>query len=70
MQEQQQIPVLVRAIRHNPPLADAIVNTPQTLVEQGFTPRVLDIVSRLIPHLSLTEKPKENPVSLSWWGYY
>ena len=69
MEEQQQIPVLLRAIRQEPSLANAVVNAPETLVERGFTPRVVAIVSRLVPHLSV-HGPTRDMVQMSgWWGY-
>ena len=69
MEEQQQIPALVRAIRQDSSLANAVVNAPETLVERGFTPRVIAIVSRLVPHLSV-HGPTQDMVQInSWWGY-
>jgi hypothetical protein len=64
MEEQQQIPALVRAIRQEP----SLVNAPETLIERGFTPRVIAIVSRLVPHLSV-HGPTQDMVQLtSWWS--
>ena len=69
MEEQQQIPALVRAIRQDSSLANVVLNAPETLVERGFTPRVVAIVSRLVPHLSV-HGPTQNMVQMSgWWGY-
>lgn len=65
MEEQQQIPALIRAIRQEPSLA----NAPEILIERGFTPRVVAIVSRLVPHLSV-HGPTQDMVQMGgWWGY-
>ena len=70
MEEQQQIPALVRAIRQDPSMANAVVNAPETLLERGFTPRVVAIVSRLVPHLSVHGGQTQDMVQMaSWWGY-
>lgn len=68
MEEQQQIPALVRAIRQDSTLANAVVNAPETLVERGFTPRVVAIVSRLVPHLSVHESAQDMVQMHSWWN--
>jgi hypothetical protein len=65
MEEQQQIPALVRAIRQEP----SLVNAPETLIERGFTPRVIAIVSRLVPHLSVHGPTPDMVQMTSWWGY-
>jgi hypothetical protein len=69
MEEQQQIPALVRAIRQDPSMANAVVNAPETLVERGFTPRVVAIVSRLVPHLSVHAPTQDMVQRGGWWGY-
>ncbi|HLX41142.1 MAG TPA: hypothetical protein VKR42_11460 [Ktedonobacteraceae bacterium] len=65
--EQQQIPELMREIERDPSVGRLAIETPSALVARGFSPRVIEIVSRLIPYLSLGDRSKEEIAAGSWW---
>ncbi|MEO8972938.1 MAG: hypothetical protein ABI406_15230 [Ktedonobacteraceae bacterium] len=67
--EQQQIPALMREIERDPSVGRMAIEAPATLVARGFSPRVIEIVSRLVPYLSLEDRSKEEIVPGRWWGY-
>lgn len=67
--EQQQIPALMREIERDPSVGRLAIEAPATLVARGFSPRVIEIVSRLVPYLSLGERSKEGLAAGGWWGF-
>jgi hypothetical protein len=67
--EQQQIPELIREIERDPSVGRMANEAPATLVARGFSPRVIEIVSRLVPYLSLGDRSKEEIAAGRWWGY-
>ena len=67
--EQQQIPALMREIEQNPSVGQLAIEAPATLVARGFSPRVVEIVSRLVPYLSLGDRSREETAAGGWWGF-
>ena len=67
--EQQQIPELVREIERDPSVGRMAIEAPAALVARGFSPRVIEIVSRLVPYLSLGDRSKEGTTAGGWWGF-
>ena len=63
--EEQQIQDFVHRVSANEELRKELANNPDgVIMREGFSPRVAQVVSKLVPHLSL-EKPL-GP-SLAWW---
>lgn len=65
--EEQQIRDFVHRVSTEETLRAELASDPKSVIErEGFSPRVAQVVMRLIPHLAMN-KPTE--VSLSWWGH-
>ena len=63
--EEQQIRDFVHRVTTEETLRTELANNPQSVIErEGFSPRVAQVVMRLVPHLAL-DKPRD--VSLRWW---
>lgn len=63
--EEQQIQDFVHRVTTEETLRTELANNPQSVIErEGFSPRVAQVVMRLVPHLSLN-KPID--ASLRWW---
>ena len=63
--EEQQIQDFVHRVSTDEELRKALVRNPDgVIMREGFSPRIAQIVSRLVPHLAMNE-----PIgpSLSWW---
>lgn len=63
--EEQQLQDFVHRIAESEELRQELVSNPALVVSrEGFSPRLVNVVMRLVPHLSM-EKPL-GP-SLKWW---
>jgi hypothetical protein len=63
--EELQIQEFVHRVSTNEELRKELATTPESVIlREGFSPRVAQIITRLVPHLAM-EKPLE--VSLWWW---
>jgi hypothetical protein len=63
--EEQQIQDFVHRISTDEKLREELARDPDGLMmREGFSPRVAQIVSRLVPHLAMDEPMGP---SLSWW---
>lgn len=63
--EEQQIQDFVHQASSDEQLRKELATNPNGVIErQGFSPRVAQIVLRLVPHLAM-DKPLEP--SLTWW---
>jgi len=65
--EEQQIRDFVHRVSTEETLRTELANDPKSVIErESFSPRVAQVVMRLVPHLALN---KNTEVSLSWWRY-
>ena len=63
--EEQQIRDFVHRVSTEETLRTELVSNPQSVIErEGFSPRVAQVVMRLVPHFALD---KEVKTSFSWW---
>ncbi len=63
--EEQQIRDFVHRVSTEDTLRTELASNPQTVIErEGFSPRVAQVVMRLVPHLALS---KEIKTSFGWW---
>lgn len=64
--EEQQIRAFVHRISQDEALRQELANNPGELIaREEFSPRVVRVVMRLIPHLSM-DRSFDEP-TLSWW---
>ena len=65
--EEQQIQDFVHRVSTNEELHEELTRDPDgVILREGFSPRVAQVVSKLVPHLSL-EKPL-GPSLGPWWN--
>ena len=65
--EELQIRDFVHRVSTEETLRTELANNPQSVIErEHFSPRVAQVVMRLVPHLTLEEKNIKP--SLSWWS--
>ncbi len=65
--EEQQIREFVHRVSTEESLRTELASDPKSVIErQGFSPRVAQVVMRLVPHLAVT-KPLEASSSWGWW---
>lgn len=65
MTEEQQVLEIIRRVRAEQPLREALtINPERVCVEQGLSSSVAEVVMRLVPHLSVTDAP---PTHNYWW---
>lgn len=65
MKEEQQIQSFVHRVSTDEELRNALVRDPDmVMMREGFSPRVAQIISRLVPHLAVE---RELEPSFSWW---
>lgn len=63
--EEQQIKNFVHRVSTEETLRTELANNPEAVIErEGFSPRVAQVVMRLVPHLALNNDTKP---SFSWW---
>ncbi len=63
--EEQQIRDFVHRVSTEEILRTELASNPQSVIEhEGFSPRVAQVVMRLVPHLALD---KEIKTSFGWW---
>ena len=63
--EEQQIQDFVHRVSTEETLRTELANDPKSVIErESFSPRVAQVVMRLVPHLALD---KEMKPSLQWW---
>ena len=63
--EELQIQEFVHRVLTNEELRKELASTPDNVImREGFSPRVAQIITRLVPHLAM-EKPLE--ISLAFW---
>ncbi len=63
--EEQQIKNFVHRVSTEETLRTELANNPEAVIErEGFSPRVAQVVMRLVPHLALDNAVK---TSFSWW---
>ncbi len=63
--EEQQIRDFVHRVTTEETLRTELASNPQSVIErESFSPRVAQVIMRLVPHLALDEGMKP---SLSWW---
>ena len=63
--EEQQIRDFVHRVSTEETLRTELASNPQNVIErEGFSPRVAQVVMRLVPHLALD---KEIKTSFGWW---
>ena len=65
--EEQQIRDFVHRVSTEEMLRTELASNPQSIIErEGFSPRVAQVVMRLVPHLALD---KEMKPGLRWWTF-
>ncbi len=65
--EEQQIRDFVHRVSTEETLRTELASDPKSAIErESFSPRVAQVVMRLVPHLALD---KEMKPSLGWWTY-
>ena len=63
--EEQQIQDFVHRVYKDENLRKELASNPEdVIVRESFSPRVVQIVLRLVPHLAMDRSPEP---SLSWW---
>ncbi len=63
--EEQQIRDFVHRVSTEETLRTELANNPQSVIErEGFSPRVAQVIMRLVPHLALV---KPSDVSFRFW---
>ena len=63
--EEQQIRNFVHRVSTEEMLRSELVNSPEAVIErENFSPRVAQVIMRLVPHLTLNNDTKP---SFSWW---
>ena len=63
--EEQQIRDFVHRVSTEETLRTELASNPQNVIErEGFSPRVAQVVMRLVPHLALN---KEIKAGFGWW---
>ncbi len=63
--EEQQIKNFVHRVSTEETLRTELANNPESVIErEGFSPRVAQVIMRLVPHLAMD---KVNEVSARWW---
>ena len=63
--EEQQIQNFVHRVSNDEILRKELASDPNTVImREGFSPRVARIISRLVPHLAMSQ---ELEPSLYWW---
>ena len=64
--EEQQIQEFVHRVSNNEQLRSELASDPEKVImREGFSPRVMQVVMRLVPHLALD---KSLEPSLNWWS--
>jgi hypothetical protein len=64
--EEQQIQEFVHRVSSDEKLRSELASDPEKVVMwEGFSPRVMQIVMRLVPHLAMD---RELEPSLKWWS--
>ena len=65
--EEQQIRNFVHRVSTEETLRTELADNPEAVIErENFSPRVAQVIMRLVPHLALN---KEMKTSFSWWTY-
>ena len=65
--EEQQIRNFVHRVSTEETLRTELANSPEAVIErENFSPRVAQVIMRLVPHLALN---KEMKTSFSWWTH-
>ena len=63
--EEQQIKNFVHRVSTEETLRTELASNPEAVIErEGFSPRVAQVIMRLVPHLAMN---KVNEVSARWW---
>lgn len=63
--EEQQIREFVHRVSTEETLRTELANNPESVIErEGFSPRVAQVVMRLVPHLAMS---KPTDVGFRWW---
>lgn len=66
--EEQQILTFVRRAAQDEALRSEVVRNPESVAaREGFSPRVMQVVTRLLPHLALEKTDDLSSPSLCWW---
>ena len=64
--EEQQIQDFVHRVSHDEDLRKELAHDPEGVIKrEGFSPRVAQIVTRLVPHLAMQRQFFDAP--LWWW---
>jgi len=63
--EEQQIQHLVHRVSTDETLRQELARDPQAFVQrEGFSPTMARVIMKLVPHLTLTDGPKDTDY---WW---